>query len=359
MYCENCGQKNVKKANFCEKCGKKLKKEIVVKPNAKEIKPEKKKKSFLKLGIILVLIITALVLIFFYSQTAKSVAKRYFTAYMSGDESAYNYLNIEKTEFTSKEIFEELFDEENELLNYRVVSENVAKDNLSATVMINYTLKSNNKLQTKKIYLKRDKKLSFWKVENEDFVIIDEKEIIAPKNAKIYLEDVLVSSKYLKDSDENDTYIIPNVFKGEYEVTLVLENKLTLEGDVVINSRGVTNLNSLSVKDESFEKEVLKNVNSIYEKAFNNEDEDISGFADLKEEKTKENVSDFKLGDVDFLDTEIKENLLYVSLKVNYEYTYTYSLFGKEKEKTKDESNKIILVFDYENNVYELKEIII
>lgn len=357
MYCEECGKKNIKSARFCENCGHKLKKEIVIKPKPKEIIPEKrakKNKKFFIIGFVILIFLIFIYFVFLSNFSAKNVAKKYFVSFMECDSDTYDYLNIEDKEFTSKEIFSEIFDEDVDFLNYRVVSENVSDDHLSATVMINYTL-SNSKTQTKKIHLKRDGRLSFWKVENEDFVIIEDKKIKAPSNSKIYLEDVLVSSKYLKD----DVYTIPSMFKGEYDVTVVLENGLTLEDDVVFNSFGSANLCSLSVKDEDKLKDsITSSVNLIYDNIISDKDLDVSGYDDFKKSVSKKNIVDFDLKKIDILDTTVKDNLLHVSFKMNYEYVYTYDWFGSEKEKSKSGLDTVNFVFDYDDGVYKLKEIL-
>lgn len=401
MFCEKCGTKNKKNANFCKECGAKLNKstkeveniEVVVaeevkeKPVYKEVKPEKNKKNRKKFLIIILVIILVILLastlIFANSLKPKFVAEKYFVALMDDDEETlYKYLGLEDRGITSKKVFEEVYDneEDEDLLNYKVVSENISESGLDARVVIQYTLENDGKTKEKTINLVKDKNKTLlffdkWIIADKSSIVINDNNLKVPKDATVKLENIIIDKSYIDKNSKKDydNYVIPQMFQGEYFAVVTLKNGIVLTSDIKVGNSGVTDLLSLKASD-SVEKELEKNlektIDSLYTSAIENKEfKDIS--SDYKYEnsdlsKLEESYNDFvdslsdtlvkfKVSEIDILSCEVtNQGYLNVTVDVEYDYTVKYSFLGQEETKEKDSEDKMNFVFDYSNNEYKL-----
>ena len=382
MNCTKCGQENKKGAKFCEACGAQLPKA----PRQNPLQALSKKAKILiglGLGLLVALIIAFCVLGSQYKP--EKIAEGYFVAAANNDmDKLYSYMGVKDKGLTSKKIFKKIRkdDEAQKLLNYSVSSINKSDDGLSASVVINYTLKGDSKSSSATINLVKDKnnKLLFfdnWKISEETSVIVEDYEIGVLKGAKVKLEGVTLDKSYIdsKKSDDNeDVYVIPEIFKGEYEAEVTLKNGLTGSGTITPSSYGSANLNNLSITKEgknTLEKTLPTTINKLYQaaieqKAFNDIKADYeykgSDLKDLDDEYTslmeaansrglkKYNATKVEITDSAFTD----EGYIEVKADVDYEYTVTYSFLGEEETKNGTDNDNVKLTFDYVDGQYKL-----
>lgn len=376
MFCPKCGKKNKEEAQFCEFCGEKIVEE------SKVVLPSKQKKPLSKKNKIIIVVVVALVLILggggiilSDNYTPSKVAEGYFVALMNDDTNKlYDYIDIPNNEFTSKEIFNKVVDnDDKDLVNYQVVGEQVSNDGLSAQVKISYTLEGRQTPLEKTIYLVKDKKnkmLIFdnWKISEGSSLLEEDYEITVFKGSTLKLEGVEVSSKYKKDSDtaKYDTYVIPALFKGDYNAQLTLENGLTTEAKIDVSGYSSTiNTFELSDKDEkSLENSIKDNVAKLYKSAidsksfgdikkdFEYKDSDLSDLEDAYDSFAKSiknnELKSYEITDLDIDRLSITEDgYLYVT--VSLEYKYSVKDYFSEDIVSKSDDDTAYLTFDYDN----------
>ena len=376
MFCPKCGKKNADNARFCEFCGTEIKtEEKIILPRERKIKISKKQIIIISIVFFIIIIFGILYFVLGKTFSPSKVAKDYFLAVMNNDEGKiYDFINIPKNEFTSEEMFEKVNDDENDLdlVNYEVINEEVSSDGLSAQVKISYTLEGRQMADTATIYLIKDKKNKFlifpnWKISDGSSLVCEDYEIEIFKGASLKLEGVEVSKKYLKEEDDTYKYVIPAIFKGDYDVEITLKNGLVMNGKVNIGNSSfkVDDLN-LNDKDIDELKSVIeKKINNLYEAAINSKkfddikkdyeykDSDLSDLEEaynkfvlfinnsgLREYKLKE----FEIDKIDVTD----EGYLYITVKADYDYKVKAYL--SDDELSKDASDTIYLTFDYKDD---------
>lgn len=389
MFCPECGKKNEKGAKFCEHCGAKMEDNTSnAKPTSKEKKPINKKSMSKKCKIILgIVIVLAILLIIFFcvfgsKYKPSKIAEEYFVALMNEDtDKLYQYLDVSNKDFTTKKIFKKVYDvEDEEILNYSVQSETKSADGLSTTVTINYTLKGDSKVSTENIYLVKEKgkKLLFfdnWQISDRNSMVVEDAEFRAPKGSTITIEGIKVDKKYLKNSSSSsyDNYVIPQMFVGDYDITVNLKNGIILKDDVKISGSGTTNLTNLEV-DESIEKNLEKSlpniIDTLYKSAIDKKsfddikenykygEADLDGFKNAYEDFSdyiSDSLTKFTVKEVDIEKTNItSDGLLYVTADVEYEYTLDYEFSGEKQTKTKESSDIMYFTLDYVKNEFKL-----
>ena len=388
MFCPECGTKNEKNAKFCAECGSKI---IDDRPQIKVIGPSNKKPLTKKAKIIIsIVVILSIGLITFFSICsnkfkASSIAEGYFVALKDKDaEALYKYLDVENNEFTSKKIFEKVYDGKKEnIINYSVVDEAASADGLNALVTINYTKKGSNKTSSETISLVKEKSKKYlffnnWKISDESSMIVENNKFNVPKGSTLSLEGIKVDKKYLKNDRDSkyDTYVIPELFIGKYNVVITLKNGLKLEEKVKVSSVGTNNLTDLKLED-SVEKILKKELPSIIDNLYDAAIEDKE-FNDIKKDYEYENanlesfeesykqfmdylsdsLTQFKVTDIDIENIKVtSEGYLYVTADVDYEYTLNYSFLGEEKTKTKESDDIMYFTFDYFKDNFKLIDI--
>ena len=374
MFCPECGKKNENGAQFCEHCGAKIAEE------SKVVLPKAPRKPMKKKTIIIISIISALVIILVVGGIVLSnnfkpskIATNYFVALMNNDTNKiYDYINIPDSEFTTKKIFTEVVDTKKvDLLNYKVVSEEKSTDGLSAQVKISYTLEGDKEPLTTTIYLVKDKKnklLIFdnWKISDGSSLIEEDYSITVYKGATVKLEGVEVKEKYKEksSSERYDTYVIPAIFKGEYNAEVTLKNGLKTES--VLDTTGYdSSLTDFELSD-SEEKELTNSIKDYVGKLYKAALEGKS-FDDIKkdyeykdsdlddlEDAYKSFVSSIKnsgLTKYSLKDVEISRYSIntdgYLYVTVNTEYDYTVKSYFSEETVDNDDEDTAYLTFDY------------
>lgn len=374
MFCPECGKKNENGAQFCEHCGAKIAEE------SKVVLPKAPRKPMKKKTIVIISIISALVIILVVGGIVLSnnfkpskIATNYFVALMNNDTNKiYDYINIPDSEFTTKKIFTEVVDTKKvDLLNYKVVSEEKSTDGLSAQVKISYTLEGDKEPLTTTIYLVKDKKnklLIFdnWKISDGSSLIEEDYSITVYKGATVKLEGVEVKEKYKEksSSERYDTYVIPAIFKGEYNAEVTLKNGLKTES--VLDTTGYdSSLTDFELSD-SEEKELTNSIKDYVGKLYKAALEGKS-FDDIKkdyeykdsdlddlEDAYKSFVSSIKnsgLTKYSLKDVEISRYSIntdgYLYVTVNTEYDYTVKSYFSEETVDNDDEDTAYLTFDY------------
>lgn len=374
MFCPECGKKNENGAQFCEHCGAKIAEE------SKVVLPKAPRKPMKKKTIVIISIISALVIILVVGGIVLSnnfkpskIATNYFVALMNNDTNKiYDYINIPDSEFTTKKIFTEVVDTKKvDLLNYKVVSEEKSTDGLSAQVKISYTLEGDKEPLTTTIYLVKDKKnklLIFdnWKISDGSSLIEEDYSITVYKGATVKLEGVEVKEKYKEksSSERYDTYVIPAIFKGEYNAEVTLKNGLKTES--VLDTTGYdSSLTDFELSD-SEEKELTNSIKDYVGKLYKAALEGKS-FDDIKkdyeykdsdlddlEDAYKSFASSIKnsgLTKYSLKDVEISRYSIntdgYLYVTVNTEYDYTVKSYFSEETVDNDDEDTTYLTFDY------------
>ena len=374
MFCPECGKKNEEGAQFCEFCGAKIADESKVILPKQPRKPMKKRTKI----IIIVVAVLAVVLIgggiiLSSNYTPSKVATGYFTALMNNDTNKlYNYIDVPENEFTTKKIFTEVNDnEEEDLVNYQVVSEEISTDGLSAQVKISYTVEGRQTPLTKTIYLVKDKNnkmLIFdnWKISEGSSLVEEDYEITVFKDVTLKLEGVEVDKKYKDDSssDRYDTYVIPALFKGEYDAEVTLKNGLTTESKIDVSGYS-SSINTFELSDKNekaLEESIKENVNKIYKSAiekkafsdikgdFEYKDSDLDDLEDAYTSLAR-SVQNNDLTAYDVTDIEVdrlsvtEDGYLYVT--VSLDYKYSVKEYFSEDIVSNSDDDTAYLTFDY------------
>ena len=387
MFCPECGKKNLSEAKFCEHCGAKIvddTKVIKEKKPKKDKKPmSKKNKIIISIIIVLCVILTIVGLILSNNYKPSKVALEYFTALMENDtDKLYDYISVPENEFTTKEMFKKVNDDnddDDDLLNYKVTSEKISNDGLTAEVEISYTKEDDKTTSTKTIYLVKDKKnklLIFdnWKISNQSSMINEDYTITTIKDATLKLEGITVDEKYKENSSYNyDTYVIPALFKGTYDVTISLKNGLTTKTTINVNNSYSANINDLELSDEdedNLENTIKDNINTLYKAAIEKKtfDDVKTSFeyddADLSDLESSYNsfsnsingLIEYNVDEVEIEDISINsDGYLYVQTKISYKYTA--EKYIQDETVSKEDNDIAYLTFDY-NDGFKLVDML-
>lgn len=378
MFCPKCGKKNIEGAKFCEFCGAEIKsEEKVVLPKKPRKKLNKKHIIIIAVAIILVLLFVIVGVILSNSFKPSKVASEYFLALVDDDsDKVYDFINIPKNEFTTKEVFEKVNKEDDsdlDLVNWEVVSEEVSSDGLSAQVEINYTVEGRQTPLSTTIYLVKDSKnklLIFdnWKISEGSSLVRENYKIKTFKDSTLKLEGIDVDKKYLEENDDDtyDTYVIPALFKGEYNAEITLKNGLKASSKIEVNNSNFSFENfELSDKDsDDLESTITSNLGKLYEYAL-----DDKSFDDIKadyeydgadlgdlEDAYKQfllfikssGLRKYELNDINVEKITVTEKgYIYVTVVADYDYAAKAYLSDDDIEKSDEDT--CYLTFDYKD----------
>lgn len=382
MFCEKCGAKNEKSAKFCEECGATLKKENKIKNNFKV-----SKKMAIIWGIVIAILITLIAsyLLIKNALSPKKQAIKYFEAVVNQDiDALYDYIDVDNSGLTSKKIFKQLVDleedDKEEIVNYKVIGEEKVGD-LYMTVTIEYVTKNSTSSNKARINFVKDKKKKYflfddWKIQNNAIRTIEGNQLKVLAGSKVAIAGVELKKGDLnkKESDKSfDVYDLPEMFKTKYPVKVSLP--LGFDIETTITPSTYNKLEIIEIDEEDFtdkaqnelENAIKDNLKVIYKsaidkKSFNDIKSNFkSGDSDLKDlEKSYTNFSkllngrtkkltDIKFNDVEIRDLDItKDGQLEIYFKVNYEYTIKYSSGQEEKTTTDDSYTYAYMDFNYD-----------
>ena len=193
---------------------------------------------------------------------------------------------------------------------------------------------------------------------NEDYTIT------TIKDATLKLEGITVDEKYKENSSYNyDTYVIPALFKGTYDVTISLKNGLTTKTTINVNNSYSANINDLELSDEdedNLENTIKDNINTLYKAAIEKKtfDDVKTSFeyddADLSDLESSYNsfsnsingLIEYSVDEVEIEDISINsDGYLYVQTKISYKYTA--EKYIQDETVSKEDNDIAYLTFDY------------
>lgn len=407
MYCGECGTKNEKNAKFCESCGSKLvtektaSKKVDKKSNtsdevSKKMFSEKINEMSKRSKIIaLIAIIVMIVFIVFYvvigsKLKPSAIAEDYFLAIVKQDASAlYEYLDIKKSDFTTKEMFVKITEEDDKedvkIANYTVGEIKKDKLGLSATVTVTYFLEGSKNAKTMDVTLIKQKKKKYgvfddWKVSVDDVAMVEDFKIKVLKDSKVKIEGVELDKKYIdKDasSDKYDVYKVPVMFKETYSSVITLPYGFDVEEDIHVSnySSYIYSLDKEQLPEkveESIKNTIKKGLQTLYDGA-----KDKKNFDSIKKnfEYTNADLDDIKEKYEDLVDdlegsglTSItfdkvdissfktySDDTFYAYVKATYDYTVSYEVDGETKKHDgKDKSTYLYVYFDYVDGEFKI-----
>lgn len=384
MFCPNCGSKNEDSALFCENCGAPMEEAVQETYKAADestVRTAGKQLSRQKVILAVEVLLVCLALYGLYRTAEKncspdSIAEKYFVSRANADwNEIYNCLDIEKSEFTSEEMFA-LANRGNslgEISNYRVnpLAPDFADSSLGTTVNIDYRLKddpdsehsfevSMNR-QAGKSCLFFDK----WKVGTEGWINRDFY-FYVPAGANISVDGIELGKSCRKEKDDEDgyeAYCIPCIFTGFHDLKVTMEDMEDVEQTVKIEK----NDDSYYTGEMHLKKEVLdalkqkagENMQQIYVaaisgKSFPSVEKLFTAEKDTRQEirKDYENLvsgfhdSSSQLDKVSFDNIRVSADGSSVSILFDYTVDYTYEdWWGDEEHGTYEGSEE--LSFDY------------
>lgn len=391
MFCGECGAKNKKGSQFCENCGTKIEveKEIPI----REKKPMTKKNKII-LGIVsfAVVVIIGISICLENLTNPKNIAEQFFQATINFDfDAIYEYLNVDNSEFTSKEMFNKVMskgvDVEDKpiILNYTVGKPVLSSDQMSATITITYMLQDEDEsdtLDVKLIKAKNKKWLFFdnWKVSTKGISIAKNYEVKVLKGTSVFIEGIELSSNYLsseKSTGDYDIYVIPSIFEAEYEVAMTLPMGIQVNDIMYVNDDYSytyrLSLNDLTLEVKDNLKTIAKtSLQTLYDavKEQKNFDDIQSNFeyenGDLTTlRKDYENLvssigTSTTLTAITFKDISLSsldltvDGKLELYLKATYDYSVSYQSGDEVKTHDSSDYDYVYLTFDYENGNYHL-----
>ncbi len=359
LYCEQCGKKIDDDSKYCEFCGCKIKKEDSNNLTLKERRKNEHKNETKYLFLLLLFSIFGY--IFYqelkYFNSPENAINHYLKDWKNKNyDSILNTLNIENEEFTSIEQFKNAFNEKHEfeISDYQISHcETVEEEN--AICYITYQTEKNDIQYEKKYKLIKNATnrlwiFTNWSIQNEEYLPLEEWHLYLPKDSigKINNIDLLPYRSKEKDKTGYDCYVIPKIFKGTYELSIQLNNGMTVKNKVKIKNQKYSYQFSINDITEEFQAEIKKMGTEIIHTLYNGvvrqqKWEDLTSSYDiqkikknyetLKTEITKEiNLKHFQIVEMKVIGLEInEEGKLYLSFQMNYDYTIEYQEGDKIK----------------------------
>lgn len=393
MFCGECGTKNEKGAQFCENCGKRMEveKTTTKEPLVKEKQPmSKKTKTTIAIVSTVAVVIIGLCIFLGTLANPKNIAEKLFKATTNYDfDTIYGFLDVEKSEFTTKEMFKNIMSREvedgdkPEVINYTVSNPILSEDKMTATVTITYLLKDSSDSNTfdVKLIKAKDKKWLFfdnWKVVMGGMDIAKNYEIQVAKGSKVAVEGIEIGEQYLnKDSstEQMDVYKMPAMFEANYNVKIELPMGITKEDKMRVRNESYykyrLSVSDLTEADKSKLTSISKtNLETLYngvkdQKSF----DDIKSSFDYEEADLSKLKNDYEtlvknigtsLTSIDFTevtlsDISIKSNgNIELYLKAKYNYTISYQSGDETKTHDSDDYDYLYLTYSYINGEYKL-----
>ncbi len=238
MFCGNCGTKNEPNAMFCESCGNKLQENINVAPVSNNVPKEKKKINPIILIVIGVVVVLFIIYKIIEGQfSAEKQAEKMLDCFLNGKECAFDYADVEESEFFSKEMFVEATKDNEKVTNIKVKKYVDADlDVVTDKVYLEYSYIDEDGDQ-------EEGRFSVRKTDEKVFFLFDEYEltstpyefskyietdysITVPEGAKVTIAGKEVSDKYLEETSYGvDKYTIDTIFEN-----LVYDVKFSMSG---------------------------------------------------------------------------------------------------------------------------------
>lgn len=390
MFCGECGTKNEKSAQFCENCGAKMEAKKIA-TEVKEKQPmSKKTKNILIIVSTLAVIVIGVCIFLGTLASPKNIAEKLFNATTNYDfEAMYGFLDVEKSDFTSKEMFKNIMskqvedEKKPEIINYTVSDPVLSTDQMTATVTITYLEKDETDSNTFEVKLvkSKDKKWLFfdnWKVVMNGMDMAHDFEIQVAKGSKVTVEGIEIGEQYLNKESSNeqlDVYKMPTMFEARYGIKIELPMGITKEERVKVRDKSYYKYN-LSLSDLTEEqKSKFTSISKTNLETLYNGVKDQKTFDDIKSSFEYEgaNLSDLKsdyeslvknigtsltainFTEVTLNDISIKSNgNIELYLKAKYSYTVSYQSSDETKTHDSNDYDYLYLTYSYVNGEYKL-----
>lgn len=305
MFCEKCGTKNDDNAKFCEKCGAAIEVFEAVyagsggesgtfenKDNGGFVAPNAgydgdfdmgyesggykapKKSMSLKNKILLVLVGAVVVCgssLYYIGKLATSpekIVEKYFENVSSKRYAeAYECMDIDGNEFTTKDMFVKVMENKNkddntEILNF-TVKEQFEQNPLTKRYIVTYTQKGSKNTSSEEITLMKHSKKKWlfyddYRIAQDGLVAVNYS-VVIPEGAEIYIDDIKVDEKYAeKNLNENDlygvaekSYTIPSIFSGMHRIKVTAPFANDKEFEDYIENGESTEVYNLEVNEQT------------------------------------------------------------------------------------------------------------
>lgn len=355
MKCKKCGKTISKNDKFCGNCGAKITKEM----DEKTLRILKENKLKIILSFILVFVIGVTYFLVNYLNSATYIAKKYFDAVTHNKtEEVYELLEIKDTDLMNLDLLKKKIKEYKNVSDIEVVDEKVNGNN--ALITFKYSDDKNENLGSVHL-VKKDGK---WTVDSG--VIASNVVIKLPKNAKVKLDNIDISSYLDKDksNDDIDIYTIDYMPKGKYKIIITLKDGTEIEDDIEITSDNTYTLGSIELTSDAsnaLNSKSLDLINNIYNGIINNTSELTYNnnideyYKDLNYDYKNSNytLKNFKINDLKEINVTDSNGKLQVTYQVEYEYTINYD--GNDYSGTN--RDRVTLYFDYDYEIYSIKDL--
>lgn len=404
MFCGECGTKNAKGAKFCESCGATLVEEKSATKNKADKKTTNndslatKVNKMSKQNKIIMGIIVAIVVIFiaFYAimsskLSPKAIAEDYFLAVANVDANKlYKYLDIDESEFTTKDMFVKITgentdgDDKMKVANYTVGNAKKELTGLSTTVTITYVLDGEKDSKTADITLVKQKSKKYflfddWRVSTDGLTTVKDFEIRLLKGSELSIEGVKVDKKYLdkKESTETyDVYHMPAMFTTTYKATIKLPMGFEVEDNIRVSdySKYTYSFDEDTLPDKvktQITNNIKKGLQTLYDgakdkkefsdikKSFNFKGADLSDLEDAYNSLAR-SISNTGLTSISFTDIELSslstnsDGSLYASIKAKYKYTVSYESSGETKTHDSNDYDYMYIYLTYADKEFRI-----
>lgn len=359
MYCKKCQKYGKLGDRYCEDCGTKLEK------NMMPMKLSKKTISIIVGFLVIIILFLGLYGIGLKWSSPSYIAEKYFKAVSKNDiDAIYSYLDREDNTFFSKELLKE---KTNTIQadDYQIIS--VQEVGEYATVLFEYT--DYNRLKYATVLLKRNgrKWLLFDNWEVDSAKVAENIEIKVLKGSNFTIDDKRVDSyKVSTDDKYYDTYRIPLMVAGTYQIKADLSNGLSIDKEVEISSNETYVLSYIDLeetKKKELESKAIKTINQLYssavsKKAYQQIENSFSADLETLYDDIKNNMYS-NIQSIHFNDSSIQaaylneEGNLEVVLKTNY----TLKVKNDNKIDTSYYTQDFVVEFKYDNSSFVLQNI--
>ena len=394
MYCGECGSKIKKTDTYCGECGAKVEKKENKKipKKEKQIKLTKRKKIILGIIGAFLIILIGFYIYFEHRYSPESAATRYLDTVINGNvDEIYDALETDKDNpFVSLKKFKEIYKEDAsdiEVINYKLKDVEYGEEKLTSVVTFSVvTMDDEEEVMVPLVKSEENKLLIFdnWKITNSNnSYIAYDYEIAVPKNSNVEIDGIKVDKNYLNKNQSNssvDTYVIPEIFVGDYNIKITLENDIKINDEIHISGYDKTYTADISIDDieedalNELETNIKDDINTLYKNIidkktwedvkenYKNVSKDLQNeYKDLYDELVREEditLTKFSVTKVDIEDVAIEEGKFEIDFTFDYDYSIKYINYADE-EKTKDDdaSNSSTILYNYKDGKYLLYDI--
>ena len=363
MYCKNCNRKGKKDEKYCSECGSKLTKQ------KSTFKLSQKSKNTIGILAGLLIMIFAAYGIACYIFSPEEAARKYFDAVINNDEETiYSYIDVESSDFISKKLLSEKMVKFAKIESYEIVDTEEYGNEVIVT--FRYKLKDTNEIRKVLVSLTREDGIFFdkWKVNSGK--LTKNVTIKVPNNAIVTIDNMDITKYEIDDDSEYyQTYRIPAIITGEYQVKTIL-NDVTVVDNVTFQTDGTYYIGNFDLDEKTssvIEENTISSLNYIYASAIQNKsfseltNVDSNLEKDYKALKRTLNMDNINVTEIKFTDAEVKNATYdeFGNLEVTLigDYDMSYQVSSTKETNTSKFSDYMVLTFKYENGNYILYEI--